>query len=96
MLGSGRIHDIMIDYRNGTILINGKKVEIPLKVIVKESDGWNISKLFNPEMVKKDANAIYPEVIIDATELQNAVEKQELKKIIKEAIAEIPRQEIKN
>ena len=36
-----RIHNIMIDYANGIVLINGKKVDFPFKVIVKEADNFN-------------------------------------------------------
>ena len=42
-----RIKDVLLDYRSGTLLINGKRVDIPVKVIIKESDGWNEAKIFN-------------------------------------------------
>lgn len=82
-----RINDVMLDYRSGTILINGKRVDIPVKVIIKESDGWNNAKIFNS---KETCSSACPEIVIDATKLREALAKKELKNIIKEAIAETP------
>ncbi len=82
-----RIKDVLLDYRSGTLLINGKRVDIPVKVIIKESDGWNEAKIFNSN---KTCSSGCPEIVIDATELREALAKRELKNIIKEAISEHP------
>lgn len=87
-----RIHNIMIDYANGIVLINGKKVDFPFKVIVKEADGWDMSKLFNSGSVIQGGISTYPELIIDVRTFQEMTARQELKKIIREVIEEAPRQ----
>lgn len=87
MFGFERINDVMLDYRSGTILINGKRIDIPVKVTIKESDGWNNAKIFN---FKGMYLSKCPEIVIDATELQEALAKEELKNIIREGITEHP------
>lgn len=48
-----KISNITLDYQNEILLIKGKEVTVPIKIIVKELDGWDISKLFNPELAKQ-------------------------------------------
>ena len=51
-----RINNILLDYENGTIQINGQGPSEAVNVTIKEPDGWNIRKLLNKEL-----NYIFPE-----------------------------------
>lgn len=82
----GRIDSIVIDYENGILLINGRKIESPLKVKVKEPDGWDICKLFNPTKAKREM--ICPEIIIDARDFFSDLHRQEMKELIRAVIEE--------
>lgn len=84
-----RIHNIMIDYANGIVLINGERVSFPFKVTVKEADGWDISKLFNPEAVKPGEAFSPPELIIDARAFQEMVTCLGLKELFRKALKEV-------
>lgn len=81
-----RITDIAVDYANEILVINGKKITTPVKVVVKEPDGWDIAKLFNCEKGKQDM--FFPELIIDANGILNDLRKQELKELVRNVIKE--------
>lgn len=83
---TSRIDNIVIDYENGILIINGKKITSPLVVTVKEPDGWDIKKLFNYE--KAHQGMLYPEVIIDASAFFDGLQKQEFKELIRDVIKE--------
>jgi hypothetical protein len=43
------IHSIEIDYRNGALSVNGVQIKDAVIVAIPNREGWNRSKLFNPE-----------------------------------------------
>lgn len=86
MLVPKRVEDVKLDYSNGILIINGEKIKEPVKVTVKEMDGWDISKLFNCEKCKQVD--IPPELIIDTRKFVNELEKQEMKEIIRGVMKE--------
>ncbi len=62
-----RINDIKIDYKKGILSINEEQVTTPVIVKVREPDGWDIAKLFNPNPEEKRSN--YPTLVLDAREV---------------------------
>lgn len=81
-----RMKSITVDYQNEILLIDGKKVTNPIKIIIKEPDGWDESKLFNNDSAKQ--GLIYPELVIDAREFFADLQRQELKEIVRAVIKE--------
>lgn len=79
----GRIENIFIDYENGIFLINGKKPECLVRLSIKETDGWNISKLMNYEKVEnpKEMPTI-ADVVIDAAKITEAEILEKFRKIV--------------
>lgn len=92
MMPFERIHNIVIDYENGTVLINGKNVDFPVRVTVKEADGWDMSKICVSGDASLNEISPYPELIIDARAFQGMATQQGLKKLVREVMQEIPRQ----
>ncbi|MCI8432428.1 MAG: hypothetical protein HFH83_04430 [Lachnospiraceae bacterium] len=81
-----KINNITLDYQNGILLINGKKIADPIKVIIKEPDAWDLAKVFNPEMGKQ--GMVFPELVIDARDILAYLQSQRLKEIVYEAVKE--------
>lgn len=82
-----KISNITLDYQNGILLINGKAITDPVKIIIKEPDGWDISKLFNSELAKQGVAC--PELVIDAGGILDYLQRQEFKELIRDAVREV-------
>lgn len=76
-----KISNIFLDYENEVLMINGTKVEDPVKIIIREPDGFDIAKLFNHESAKQ--GMMYAELTIDARDVASTLDKQDLKQIIR-------------
>ncbi len=87
-----KISNITLDYQNGILLIDGKAITAPVKIIVKEPDGWDVSKLINPELAKQGVAC--PELIIDARGILAYLQRQELKELVRDAVKEAIRAEL--
>ncbi len=83
----GRIQDIFLDYESGILKINGKISKIPVKVVIKTEDGWNPSKLFNPDL--QEQCEVVPELILDVTQVEECIERKRMADIVKKSIEKI-------
>lgn len=81
-----KISNIELDYQKGVLRINNKTVKVPVIVKIEEPDGWDISKLFNSESAKQGMAC--PELVIDARDIMEYIQKQEFKELIRNAVRE--------
>lgn len=81
-----RIRNVFLDYENGVLRINGKKVDIPVTVVLRQSDGWDNKKLFNSE--KHGIGEVAPELILDATGIAEYEAEKELRNVIEDVLRE--------
>lgn len=94
MLIPKRINNVFLDYEKGVLKINGEKVDIPVVVVLRQSDGWDNKKLFNSEVfgIKEAIPGLIlnpaPELILDATSIAEYEAKEELKNVIQGVIKE--------
>lgn len=79
--------NIFIDYQNEILIIDGRKITEPIKVIIKKPDAWNAAKLFNSKEASQ--GMIYPELVIDVRNVYSGLRQQALKELIKDAIKEV-------
>lgn len=82
-----KISNITLDYQNGILLIDGKAITAPVKIIVKEPGGWDIAKLFNSELAKQGVAC--PELVIDARGILDYLQRQELKELVRDTVREV-------
>lgn len=80
------INNIRVDYEKGEIVINNKKIVAPVKVVIKQDDGFDAIKLFNNETYKQ--GMLYPEIVIDTRNFFCDLQKQELKNLIRDVLRE--------
>lgn len=81
-----RINNIVIDYGNEILIINGKKVDTPVIITIKESDGLDNKKLINS--CETFCGRDVAEITIDAREFTQKQQKREVKELILQAIKE--------
>lgn len=79
-----KIQDIFLDYESGILKINGRTSRIPVRVIMKSSDGWNSSKIFNSEA--QGQYEVIPELVLDVTQVEEFIDQKRLTGIVERSI----------
>lgn len=82
-----RAEDVFLDYGDGLLLVNGKKINDPVKITIQEPDGYNLSKLFNPKNYKPGDKL--PEITINMSNFLQLQETKEIEKIIRDLFGRI-------
>jgi hypothetical protein len=82
-----RAENILLDYKDALLVVNGKKINDPVKITIQEPDGYNLSKLFNSENYKPGDKL--PEITINMSNFLQLQETKEIEKIIRDLIERI-------
>lgn len=88
-----RINNIVLDYENGIVLINGKKTPFPVQITIKQNDGWNSRKILNydpketEEVIQRDeALKDIANIVIDVSEITQIESQQRQRLLIRSEI----------
>lgn len=81
-----RVSSIAVDYEHGILIINGKYINSPCIITIKENDGIDSKKMINCDNTNLGLDI--PEIVIDTRDFVRKLQKQEIKELIKQAIKE--------
>lgn len=72
-----RVNSIVVDYEHEILIINGKSINSPCIVTIKENDGMDSKKIFNCDHINLGLEI--PEIIIDTRDLVHMLQNRRLK-----------------
>ena len=81
------IRNIKLDYENGVCLINDQIPEFPVKVELRQPNGWDKVRLMNvTDATKRSGPKTVATITVDLEELQQCEVENRMRKLVREEL----------